>query len=347
MVANVGAAVSLVVAGVESGSVQASWGRQFLFAALVVGVTMVMLRLLFRPAVVCFFERPALLVPVGAVVMATTLVSLVTRIPVLASILVPSWAINLFGLSLALSVGLVLQVLIWTSFATWQTSLLWSSVRGVPTDLDLMPPLRQHFLRCFGVLALGSTVLLVFVAFGIALTAIALPLAFLAMGAIGVLWNLLTAALLPWAGFVNEPYGQSLWEGFRESWAKKSQWLLQLVAVLMLFGLAILIRVDNSTARRSFDPRNRLARTQQNRRVNVKWQINAFWIGGYEHGNRWYGKYVEALEEPPIPLIERTLQLLFLFVAVCLKWTIVRALQDDRERLQAQSLEPPSSDSSP
>ena len=64
---------------------------------------------------------------------------------------------------------------------------------------------------------------------------------------------------------------------------------------------------------------------------SVKWQANAFWVGGYEHGCRWYTKYAEALNAPTVPLITQLLTLILLVVAGAMKMTVMGELAEDPE----------------
>jgi len=143
-------------------------------------------------------ERRGLLVPVGFVLAAQALFGLLTRIPGLHELLTDGANFNLLGISVALSLATVYSIVIWTAFASWQTDLLWRAVHGEDQpSLAPGPPIRQHFFRVQAALAVGVVVMLVALIPALALSALVMILGLLVMGALGVIWNLLTVVLLP------------------------------------------------------------------------------------------------------------------------------------------------------
>ena len=103
-------------------------------------------------------------------------------------------------------------------------------------------------------------------------------------------------------------------------------WWAQLLAHLLLLGLLIFLRVDFSKTERTVDPVNQSSYVNRESKTNVSWQVDAFWVGGYEHQCRWYTKYAAELETKPVPIITALLSLLFLVVAVGMKLTVIREL---------------------
>jgi len=265
-------------------------------------------------------------VPVGVVVGADQLLGLLHKLPLLAALLTPQWTARLLGLSLGLSVGIVVNMALWTAFAAWQTDLLWRAMRGEsPLNLSPWPSLQRYFLRAFLALAVGMGVLLLglipILAIGAVLFVVAIP----AMGVFGVVWNLATAALLPVTLFSSRPLGASLAGGLRVSWDMKGRWWRGLLAQLLLLGLIIVLRVHFTRSAAELQGMGR-GQMGMHTQTSVKWHVNAFWVGGFEHSCRWYTKYAEALETSPVPLVGEGLGLVFLVLAVAMKLTVLGEL---------------------
>ncbi len=128
---------------------------------------------------------------------------------------------------------------------------------------------------------------------------IALP----ALGVVGVVWNLWTAALLPITLETPGSVFGALGLGLRRSWDLKQYWWPQLAGLLLVLGLVVVV-IPNPFS------------------VNV----NAFWLGGYEHECRWLAKGVDVFGLKPLPILVVFVDLAFLVLAVSLKLHVVRVL---------------------
>lgn len=326
----VGVVAALVIAAAHSFPLQARQGRLFLFAAVLVIAAWLALQFAFREPWRRCRRQWDLLVPIGIVAGVEQLSGLLARMPLLGQAFVPQWTLRLFSLSVSVSLSTVLNLLIWTAFAAWETDLLWRACQGDGT-LRLAPwqSVRNHFLRSLAVLSLGVGVLLIslipILAIGGVLFVLVIPL----MGMLSISWNLATAALLPATLFRHAPLWESLKFGLRFSWRHKGRWWRGMLVQLMLLGLFVLIRVQYANSTTDYGPSTR--GTSINTVSSVKWQVNAFWIGGYENGCRWYTKYAEALDVPLVPLVSQVLGMLFLVVAVTVKLTVIKVLVEDAE----------------
>ncbi|MCH5373545.1 MAG: hypothetical protein JJ992_06180 [Planctomycetes bacterium] len=321
VVAMLGVVAALLIAGLESVPLEPRQGRLFLFAVPIAVATMLVLRLAFPWPWAKMWSHPDLLVPVGVVVGVQQLLGLLYKLPLLAALLAPQWSARLLGISLGLSLGAAVNVVLWTAFAAWQTDLLWRALRdGEPLDLSPWPSIRRHFLRTFVVLVIGVGVLLVVMVPILALGAVLFILAIPAIGALAIVWNLATAALLPVTLFHPGPLGPSLGAGFRVGWDLKGRWWRGLVVQLLLLGLIVLLRVHYTKS--AFEMRGP-GQGGSSVNTSVKWHVNAFWVGGYEHESRWYTKYADAIETSKVPLVTQCLGLLFLILAVAMKMTVM------------------------
>ena len=332
LAAVVSVVVGLVIVASSSFPLQARQSRLFPFAiGLAIAAWLVLYFVFSEPWRRCRRQWD-LLVPIAVVAGVEQLSGLLARMPLMGPLFVPEWTMQLVSLSWSVSLGTLLNILIWTAFAAWQTDLLWRALRDDgPLSLAPWPPIRRHFLRSLAVLSIGVGVLLIalipILSIGSVLFIAVIPL----LGMLSLVWNLATAALLPATLFRSAPLGESLKFGFYFSWHWKGRWWRGMLAQLLLLGLFVVLRVHFTKSLSEYGPGPGQGRTTVNTVSSVKWQVNAFWIGGYEHRCRWYTKYAEALEVPTVPLISQVLALLFLLVAVAMKMTVIQELVEVSE----------------
>jgi hypothetical protein len=327
VLALVGVAAALLTALVQSFPFEPRQARHFLFAGLIIGATLIVLRTLFRAAWENAMSTPDWLVPIGVMMLASTTVEFMGMSPLLKAEFTPSWFKSL-GSWFSLSLSMVLHMIVMTAYAAWQTDLLWRTAQGGATP-ELAPwiPIRRHFLRTFVVLAIGLGVLLVSMLPAMALLGSkTILVGLLAMGLIGIVWNLVTVALLPVVILSPSSLLVAIREGFHHSWHLKGQWWKQLMAHLVLLGLLVFLRVHFTTTVQTTDVVKSVAQVPLQTIVRTNVHVNAFWVGGYENKCRWYSKYALAIDTKQVPMITKMLSLLFLVVAVAMKWTVIHRL---------------------
>ena len=145
----------------------------------------------------------------------------------------------------------------------------------------------------------------------------ALPLTLLLIGAVSLLWNLLTAALLPIVVAERGAFVDAVRNGLRVSWERKGRWWLPVVLQMVLLGWVTLLYVSYTGS-----PRPGSYTTNTKSDVSV----NGFWTGGYENSCRWHTKLMTVVETEPMPLVEFLLGLLFAVLAVVVKLRIAADL---------------------
>jgi hypothetical protein len=292
------------------------WGFVVLFLACVaVGLTCLMV----LPGATRRLRRhPDLLVPLGLYLTAEALWSLLLAIPVISGVFSPAWNLRIFAFSSSLSLNFLVQVALAVTYAGWTTSLIVQSVQR--DQVDLLPALSawpMWFWKVLGAEAIGWCVLFGGLTLAIMLGAVALPLTLLLIGALSLLWNLLTAALLPIV--VAEPgaFVETVRKGLRISWEGKGRWWLPIVLQMVLLGWVTMLYVSYTA-----NPRPGSYRTNTKSDVSV----NGFWTGGYENTCRWHTKMMNLVETEPLPLVEFLLGLLFAVLAVVVKLRITADL---------------------
>lgn len=292
------------------------WGFVVLFLACVaVGLTC----LLVLPAATRRLRRhPDLLVPLGLYLTAEALWSLLLAIPIISGMFSPAWNLRVFAFSSSLSLNFLVQVTLAVTYAGWTTSLIVQAAQRDQVDLlAAWSTWPMWFWRVLGAEAIGWCVLFGGLTLAITMGAVALPLTLLLIGALSLLWNLLTAALLPVVVAERGAFVETVCKGLRVSWERKGGWWLPIVLQMVLLGWVTLLYVSYTAS-----PQPGSYRTNTKSDVSV----NGFWTGGYENACRWHTKMMKLVETEPLPLIEFLLGVLFAILAIVVKLRITAEL---------------------
>ncbi len=314
LVALLGAGLVLLWKATSLGQMRPNqgWGFVVLFLACVaVGLTGVMV----LPAATRRLRRsPDLLVPLGLYLSAEALWSLLLAIPIVSAVFSPAWNLRIFAFSSSLSLNFLVQVALAVTYAGWTTSLIVQSVQRDQVDLlDALSAWRVWFWRVLGAEAIGWCVLFGGLTLVLGLGAMALPLALLLIGVLSLLWNLLTAALLPMIVAEQGAFVETVRAGLRAGWAMKGRWWLPVVLQMVLLGWVTLLYVSYTA-----NPQPGTYHTNTKSDLSV----NGFWTGGYENTCRWHTKTMKLVETEPLPLVEYLLGVLFAVLAIVVKLRI-------------------------
>jgi hypothetical protein len=283
-----------------------------LAAGLAVGLT---LRLLLPAATGRLLRHRDVLIPLGLYIPAAALLAALAAIPALAAVLAPAWPLKVLSITLSLSLGFVIQLLLALIYAGWTTALVLQAVREDRLDpLGAFRDLRRWFLRVLVAEFLGWAVLFATLAVAIALGTVSIGLALVLIGACSLVWNLVSAALLPVV--VAEPgsLAAALRKGLRVSRARMGRWWLAVVLQMILLGWVTFIYVSYTSS-----PGPGTITTQ----TRTSWHVNGFWTGGYEDTCRWHADLMAALEAEPLPVVATLLELLFAVLAIVIKLWVV------------------------
>lgn len=297
------------------------WGLPLL-VVLILAVAFT-LRFLMPAATCKLLRQPDLLIPVGLLFLAQGVLDWSKWLPPLAALLMPTQPVKIWSLTFSLSVSVVAGILIRVTYATWMTLLIVEAhhqERAEPEEA--LRRLPHWFLRVLLLEVVGWGVLLVTVALALSLMAAGLPLALFLAGVASLLWNLATAALLPVALNDRLSFREALSRGIQASWAGKSRWWPAVVAQLLLLGWLTFISVSYTIG-----PRYHAYQ-------NTDWSVNGFWIGGYADESRWYGKLMEALDAPKVPLISTLLEMVLGLLAIAVKVHIADRLNGLEGRIR-------------
>jgi hypothetical protein len=316
-----GSAIALLGASLRSVPVRDHHGRGLATFIIVATAVVVTARLLFAPAWRNIVSRPDLLVPVGIVLFGQEVLGWLARIPVLVPILSHTLSGQILRLSLGISGVGVLGIVLWVSFAAWQTGLLVLVVCSPDRyPLDPWVSIPRGFFPCLATIALGNLVILAVMIPCLALVAVSVPSSLIAIGASAVAWNVVTTAVLPIAVLRDGPITTRVKEGFRASWRLKSRWWPRLFAQLLLMGLAT-FSYERSRTTTPLPGGERVTES-----VNWSYQVHSFWVGGYENNDHWYADAVANAKATTVPVLTWILGVLFLVLAVAMKWTIIQTI---------------------
>jgi hypothetical protein len=285
--------------------------------------------LLFAPARRRFLARPDLLVPVGVVLLIQQLIDWLSRLPGLSAILTPSASGGLLGISLSFSLLWLLKLAVWPAFVAWQTDLLIQDVNDPAAELENpWVAIARGFWPSFAALGLGVGVIVVATAACLGLMAVAMPVGLVAMSALGIGWNLATAALVPTVLMHQGSIVSRLRAGIRQSF-RKGGWEFRLFVQIFLMGLVTYFSATNTT--QSGQGGISTVNTSYHWSVNV----NPTWLGGYESQGHLYSDAVKFDQGEPFPLFTWILGVEFLVLTVGLKWLIIGRLVAKPKALEA------------
>jgi hypothetical protein len=263
-----------------------------------------------------------LLLPLGLYTVAEAVLDGLTAIPILSSLLTPVWPLKILSLSFSLSVMFVVQIALAVFYAGWTTALILQAVRQDEVDPILgFTSAPNWFLRVLGAESLGWSVLFAVLVVAITVGVAVLPLALLLIAVFSLVWNLMTAALLPILVAERGPFVESAKEGIRISWAGKGRWWLPVVAQMVLLGWVTFIGVSYTS-----NPRPGSVTTQS----KTDFSVNGFWTGGYENECHWHTKLMAVAEAEPLPLAEFLLGIIFAVLAIVVKLEITDKLYPTR-----------------
>jgi hypothetical protein len=317
-------------------------------AALVASGVVLVLRLRFGPACGLLLTRPTLLVPAGIVVSLDALLLLGMRM--ISPTIQP-------GLSFSPVVYWATTLALNAAYAAWQTDLLARAVQGeAKPSVSPWAPIRRGFARTLVVLLLGTAVLALLtypfdphsdivntVQFLLGMRpspyndlhdrlAAAIDPIFgvrgyhilhLILVIMTLLTNLTTVTLLPAVLTRPDWFGAAFTSGLRQSWLLARRLWPELLAQLLLLGL-VTIYVHGVPLKGRFEHvwfwhQFRLGPD------TVYW-VHPIWVGGYWSHGYWYDDYTKYLMGIGLPLVSQSLDLMYLFMAVAMKLTIIRHL---------------------
>ena len=136
-----------------------------------------------------------------------------------------------------------------------------------------------------------------------------------------MLWNLLTAALLPVALADAGPFRPALRRGLAASRAGVRRWAPALVGQMLLLGCVTFTRVSYTT-RETKSAGAEYASTET-QKTNSSLDVHSVWTGGYADSCKRHESLMKSLEAEPSPPVEFLLTLLSAVLAVVIKFRII------------------------
>jgi uncharacterized membrane protein len=306
----IGLGVVLIVDFLLSTRVPSGTGLGIIVLLVMIAAVFATAWFLMPEAAGAVFRNKDLLVPLALVLVLGKILSWLSAAPVLGALLNPSLPLHLFSLSLSLSLGFLLQIALAVAYAAWMTAALWTFARTGQTDpVQSWPRVRTTFWRCFGLEFIGWAATLVATALILMTMPVLGFVALIPLAAFALVWNGMTAAVLP----VGLEYPGNFWESFRAgvrvSLAEWRSWGWLLLVQMLLLGWVFFYY------------------SSWRGNTNVSWSVNVFWTGGFVDECKWYGKLADVRKVAVLPLVETLLTLLFGAFAVAIKLAILQRLK--------------------
>jgi hypothetical protein len=205
-------------------------------------------------------------------------------------------------------------VLLEIAMVGWTTSILTNAI--LDDDSDPLRALRSRrwFAKTFAVFFVGQSVPI----FLILSQVLVSRSRFVVPVAVGLAWNVFTAALVPVAIASDEPFFQSLRTGFRVSFRMRTYWMkLVLLQWVVLGGFAY--------SRLSFENEGA---------TNAKslWDVSVYWAGGYPRTSNWYAVMLNAYDKRPSPGLTTVLALTLGVLSIAIKIFVIQSLRNVQRR---------------
>ena len=301
----------------------------FLLLAGVYCAAVIMSLLLMRHAVSTLVRNMDLLIPLELFVLAGRLLNSLTMVPGLATLLTPSFTLKIVGISFAISVYFLLSVALAVAYATWMTAAVLELVRsGNSNPCPVISSAMRRFWRVTGLAFICWFVVFVISALSLLAMPLAGSFALILMLLFAIAWNFATAAVLPVAWQTGTGFWRTFRTGMSVSLANLRKWWVLLLAQMLLLGLFTYFHL-------SWSERNG---NQTTTHTDVTWNVNTFWIGGYESTCRWYEKQAEIYKTSTMPFIETSLALILGMMAIAIKIAIVQRMQPEPQPVAAPPL---------
>jgi hypothetical protein len=265
-------------------------------------------------------RHPDLLVPLGVVVCAESLLGWLALVPVVGPLLAAAKPVSVVGIGLTLSAVFLIEIFLRVAYAAWQMSLILQVVRTDRSDpVAALPDAQRWFLRILGLEFVGWLILLLGIAAAIALAPVATVLVvLLTAGVWNVVWNLATAALLPVGVLKQVNFLKAVFLAIAIGRQGLGRWGPVVVAQLLLLGVVTFYNISYTETQGNFTTTKR----------NLSWDVNGLWSGGFENQCRWYDKLTEITNAPKVALLSTLLGLLFGVLAIVVKLHIVTRLPE-------------------
>jgi hypothetical protein len=300
--------------------------REWLAVVPVVFVTVLTtlaFAVLLRKEAAILFRHPDLLVPLGVRTLAITFLwNLVVEFPPAGFLGEVLFAFRVLNFGVSVTIWFLLLIAIFIAYAAWVTPMLWQAIREDRVDVTARGrETPRRFIPALVVESIGTLGIVVLM-----LPALNLPgelniAAFGMLLAASIVWNLLTAALVP-VGLQGRPGAiPDVGRAFRLGLRRWPRWAPAVLAQLFILGAATIVWVEYTDRRREVNGNRTTTTVHHVDRVN--WGTKAFWTGGYEDDSEWTEEFMEALEAPEPALAGAVLTMLLGALALAVKLKVM------------------------
>lgn len=309
-----------------------------LYALAVIAVAFCVLLFGFLPrAAARLLKDPDVLVPLGLYVTAQSIFSLLVQTSTF--VWYKGGTFDLGGLTVMVVVSWLVQLALGIGFIGWTTSVLLQLVRSGQVDLvRTAKDVRWWFPRTLSVaffvcvpayLLLGLFLLPALMTKNPwAMMGITYPF-IVVLGVVSLVWNLATAALIPYVLSTRVGLLRAMREGLQVSWVSKWKTILPVTLVMLLAGWLVILSVtysETKVAREETDGGSLTTTTTETKNFKSKYTTHFIWAGGYPEDSKWHGDLMQMVERKPLPSVDFRIMLLLLLFSVAVNLQIILAL---------------------
>lgn len=284
-------------------------------------------------------KNPDILVPIGLYVTANEAIA---RLLGSATFILFNGGKFFFeGVTGAILVSWVLQVAISVCFLGWMTRILLRFSEDGKVDLvGAFKDTGYWFPRTLGVISLNLIPILLTAAIflpvfksGNTQSFIAFLYPWIVLVAIfALIWNLATAAVLPYVLSTETGLWTSIREGIGVSWSNKRKILLPVVALMLVSGWIVYFtlnytEIKDSESEAAFGETAGTTTTQSVTQ-HTKWNLstNFKWIVSYPEKSDWNSKIMETVKQAPLPSVDLRIMLLMLLLSAAVNMRIIEKI---------------------
>lgn len=274
----------------------------------------------FRAATWTLWRHPDLLLPLALYLVALTAWSIVLWMPGLGAVVGLSWTMRLPGTTLPFSLTVLLYVVLGWFVAGWTTVMVVQAVREDRVDpAAALAAWPTWFPPVLVAGAIGWAVA-IFVAVPAMLLIAVFPVLGLSMLAVvSLAWNMMTAPVLPLVVAERGPLAATLRRALDIGIRRWRRWWFPVLLQLVLLGWLTVFSITLVDY-----PAPGEVTTTTRERFNV----NTFWVGGYQNNCEWLDDLMNVVEATPLSLVAFLLGLLFTIFAIVVKIRVTASLLD-------------------
>lgn len=316
----------------------------YALAFIAVGV-FISLAVFLRKAAAKILTNPDALIPVGIYVTLDYFSGFLFQTSSAGFIGLVDARFNFANVTVSTVLFILVQVVIGVGFAGWMTRTLSQLATGDKVDLiRAFQDFRRWFPRALAVVLFGWLPMYLLLAL------IFLPALFignhfsmwsafypiiLLICVLALIWNIMTAALLPHVLSSGSNLARAIAEGIKISWKSKLKTFLPVILLMILSGWIVFVSVSYTEHKAGKAEFGEVAESSVET-VSSKFNssVNFIWVGDYKESSKWHEQRMKAVEQESPPTVELRIMLLMLLLSSAVYLQIIQAIWRRNEEIE-------------